>query len=270
MKPTLNLVEQLLALGRRYQDLGQGRDALRVFTRLTGFRELPAQAAEEAQVRLAELQLKRRKYARARRHLAVALRFQPDNARYHYLLAGALRAGDRGNLEKAAEHYRRALELDPESVKCLVEFGLLAVRMGRVEEGLASLRRAVERAPDDAGVVGKLAKGLRLAGRSDEARAALRAALFRNPRTPRFRQLWDEFRAQHLRREQEAERMNRQKLRARDDGPVILRFVRLTADAAPAAEGQGPPTILRHDEGAPPAGPHSHWPARRSDQRHVQ
>ena len=62
MSPTLNLVDHLLALGRRYQDLGQGRDALRIFTRLSSFRELPAEAAEEAQARLAELQLKRRKY----------------------------------------------------------------------------------------------------------------------------------------------------------------------------------------------------------------
>jgi tetratricopeptide (TPR) repeat protein len=271
MKPTINLVDQLLVLGRRYQDLGRGRDALRIFTRLTGFRELPAQAAEEAQVRLAELLIKRRNYRRARRHLAIALRFQPDNARYHYLLAGALRAEDRGNLEEAAEHYRRALELDPDNVKCLVEYGLLAVRRGRTEEGLASLRRALERAPNDAEVVAKMAKGLRLAGRSDEARAALRAALFRNPRSPRFRKLWDEYQAQHLRREQEAARMNRQRLRGRDDGPVLLPFVGYTTkDQSSAAEGQGSPTILRHDESSPLVGPHSHWPARRSDQRHVQ
>jgi tetratricopeptide (TPR) repeat protein len=268
MNPTLNLVDHLLALGRRYQDLGQGRDALRIFTSLSGFRELPAEAAEEAQVRLAELQLKRRKYGRARRHLAIALRFQPDSARYHYLMAGALRAGDRGNLEKAAEHYRRSLELDPENVKCLVEYGLVAVRLGQTEEGLARLRQAVERAPDDAEVVGKLAKGLRLAGRSDEARAALRAALFRNPRVPRFRKLWDEYQYQHLRREQEAGRMGRTGPRLHDGEPVLLPFLRVTA-SSPATTEAGSPTILRHDEAAPVVGPHSHWPARRNSQRHA-
>src|SRR5262249_35485974 len=144
MKPTLNLIDQLLVMSRRYQDMGQSRDALRVLTSLSGFRELPSEAAEEAQVRLAELNLKRRKYGRARRHLAIALRFRPDCARYHFLMAGALRAEDRGNLEKAAEHYRRAVELDPEQVEYLTEYGLAAVRLGRTEEGLASLRQAVE------------------------------------------------------------------------------------------------------------------------------
>jgi tetratricopeptide (TPR) repeat protein len=268
MKPTLNLVDHLLALGRRYQDLGQGRDALRIFTRLSSFRELPAEAAEEAQVRLAELQLKRRKYGRARRHLAIALRFQPDSARYHFLLAGALRAGDRGNLEKAAEHYRRSLELDPDNVKCLVEYGLVAVRLGQSEEGLARLRQAVEHAPDNAEVVGKLAKGLRLAGRSDEARAALRAALFRNPRAPRFRKLWNEYQYQHLRREQDARRMDRAGPHLYDDEPVLLPFLGITKDT-PATTDAGSPTILRHDESAPAVGPHSHWPARRNKQRHV-
>jgi Flp pilus assembly protein TadD len=268
MKPTLNLVEHLLVLGRHYQELGQGRDALRIFTRLSGFRELPAEAAEEAQVRLAELQIKRRKYGRARRHLALALRFQPDSARYHYLLAVALRAEDRGNLEKAAAQYRRALELDPANVKCLMEYGLVAVRLGRTEEGLARLRQAAERAPDDVEVVGKLAKGLRLVGRSDEARAALRAALFRNPRSPRFRGLWNEYQYQHLRREQEAGRMNRQGLRRLGGEPVLLPFVRVTT-GSPATAGEGAPTILRHDEPASAVGPHSHWPARRTGQRHV-
>ena len=55
MNTTLNLVEHVLAMGRRYQELGRHRDALALFTRLSGFRELPADAAEEAQARLAAL-----------------------------------------------------------------------------------------------------------------------------------------------------------------------------------------------------------------------
>src|SRR5262245_33343835 len=158
MNATLNLVDHLLAMGRKYQELGRHRDALTLFTRLAGFRELPAEAAEETQARLAELQLKRRKYVRARRHLTAALRHQPASARYHYQMATALQAEDRGNLEQAAEHYRRALDLEPGYVKCLTDYGLLAVRLGRVDEGLARLREAVERDPEDAEVVAKLIK----------------------------------------------------------------------------------------------------------------
>ena len=39
MNATLNLVDHLLAMGRKYQELGRHRDALNLFTRLAGFRE---------------------------------------------------------------------------------------------------------------------------------------------------------------------------------------------------------------------------------------
>jgi Tfp pilus assembly protein PilF len=263
MNATLNLVDHLLARGRKYQELGRHRDALNLFTRLAGFRELPAEAAEEAQARLAELQLKRRNYVRARRHLTAALRHRPASARYHYQMATALQAEDRGNLEQAAEHYRQALDLEPGYVKCLIDYGLLAVRLGRIDEGLARLREAVERAPEDAEAVGKLVKGLRLAGRGDEARTAIRAALFRNPRSPRFRKLWNDFQFQQLRQRRAAERLEREAAGPLGEGPVLLPF-RRPADAPPA--GGASPTILCREAGPLPP----HRPRRRPGQRNVQ
>jgi tetratricopeptide (TPR) repeat protein len=260
MTATLNLLDHLLSMGRRYQDLGRTRDALRVLGRLASFRELPADAAEETQVRLAELQLKRRKFARARRHLAAALTYRPDSARLNHLMASATQADDRGDLDRAGDYFRRALELEPERVPCLAEGGLLAVRLGQTEEGLALLRRAVEREPDNADVVAKLVKGLRLAGRGEEARAALRAALFRNPRSPRFRRLWDEYQFHHARQRQEGER-RRRRLRMGDDGPAVLPFVRVLRDEPAGVRRDGPATVGR---------PHLPRPTRRADQRHVQ
>jgi Tfp pilus assembly protein PilF len=255
MNSTLNLVEHVLAMGRRYQDLGRHRDAVRLLTRLSGFRELPAGAAEETQARLAEIHLKHRRFVKARRHLAAALHHNPGNARYHYLMAAALHADDRGDLQRAATHFRKALQLDPSNARCLAEYGLLALRLGRTDEGLSRLHQAAECAPDDPGVVGKLAKGLRLAGKGEEARKALRAALFRNPRAPRFRKLWTEFQLESLRRREATRTAG-----AEDEGggPVLLPFVRVVP-SAPAAEVS--PTILRADEGRGP---------RRSDQRNVQ
>jgi tetratricopeptide (TPR) repeat protein len=255
MNPTLNLVDHVLGMGRRYQEAGRTTDALRVLTRLAGFRELPAEAAEEAQSRLAELQIRRRKYGRARRHVAAALRHRPGSARYHYLMATAARAEDRGDLDRALEHYRRSLELDPRQVKCLVEFGLLAVRLGETEEGLRRLREAVEQEPGNADAVAKLAKALRLAGKSDEARAALWAALLRNPRSPRFRQLWNEYRYRQLLRRQAAEHRGEAPAAADDAGPVVLPFVPVSA--APRAPRRA---------GRPPVPRAGRWP----DQRHVQ
>jgi Tfp pilus assembly protein PilF len=265
MKATLNLVDHVLALGRRYQEVGRHRDAVTLLTRLSHFRELPVEAAEEMQGRLAELHLKRRKYRRARRHLTAALRLQPNNARYHYLLATAVQADDRGDLERAAEHFRRALQLDPQHAKCLADYGLLLIRLGQVEEGLARLREAVEKAPADAEVVAKLVKGLRLTGRTAEARAALHAALFRNPRSPHFRKLWDEFRFQQARRE--TERGPRGTKAAQEEEPVLLPFVRLRGAEKPAPSGR---VDSSHDEAGTVLPSPLTRLARRADQRNVQ
>ncbi len=267
---TLNLVDHLLSAAARCQEQGRLREAVRLLTRLAGFRELPAEVAEQTQARLAEVHLKRRKFKRARRHLAAALQHAPEEARYHYLMATALVHDVDGDLERAADHYRRSLELDPEPVKCQSEYGLLQVRLGQTEEGLERLRGAVDQAPADADAVAKLAKGLRLSGRSEEAGAALRAALFRNPRVLRFRKLWNEFQFQQLRQRQDQERLRRTAAR-RQDNAVILPFVRPTEQpSAPNVEPKSlgtervpslrtPGTEFR----SPVLGP-------RGDQRHVQ
>src|SRR5579862_5926441 len=139
---TLGLVDHLLSRGRYFQQLGRTLDALRILGRLTGFRELPPAVAEEAQFRLGELQLRRKKHARARRHLAAALRHAPDNPRYHFQLARALESDRDGDLARAAEHYRNSLALDPAQTDCLCAYGRLALRLGRTEEALDCLRAA--------------------------------------------------------------------------------------------------------------------------------
>jgi tetratricopeptide (TPR) repeat protein len=273
---TLNLVDHLLSAATCCQEQGRLREALRLLTRLSDFRELPASVAEQTQARLAELQLKRRKFKRARRHLAAALQHAPDEARYHYQMATALVHDRDGDLERAAAHYRRSLDLDPEPVKCQYEYGLLQVRLGQTEDGLQRLRRAVDENPANADAVAKLAKGLRLAGRTEEAAATLRAALFRNPRVPRFRKLWNEYQFQQLRQQQDVERVRRAAAR-RQANAVILPFVRPGDQAAMIK-------APRCDEPAITAPPHTRIPltstphpmlgerreGQRSDQRHVQ
>ncbi len=264
MTTTLNFLDHLLSLGRKYQEIGRFADAETVLGRLSGFRELPAATAEEAQARLAELHLRRRRFGRARRCLSAALAHQPDSARYHLLMATALQADDRGDLERADEHFRRSLELDPKQVKCQSDAGLLAVRLGRIEEGLSRLRRAVEQAPDDVEAVRKLVKGLRLADRGDEARDALRAGLFRNPRNPRFRRLWQEYQFKQLRRRQQGARRVHQSTASGE--PILLPFCRSESGATATPL----PETLRLDGPALVAPPHARRPARRPDQRRVR
>ena len=155
MSTTLNLTDRLLAMGRKFQELGRDQEALHILGRLAGFRQLPAEISEESQVRLAELLLRCGRYVRARRHLTAVLVQRPDSARYHYLMASAHNGDAKCDPQRAAEHYRKSLQLDPGQPRCLGEFGLLALRLGCTEEGLASLRRAVELAPDDPEEIGR-------------------------------------------------------------------------------------------------------------------
>jgi tetratricopeptide (TPR) repeat protein len=217
MQATLNLFEHVLGRARRLQGLGRPREAGQLYRRLANFRELPPDVAEETQARLAELHLRRRRYGAARRHLAAALVLRPDGARYHYLMATALQADEGGDLERAAFHLARAVELAPDRVRYRCEAGLLAVRRGDAEGGLALLRQAAGQAPEQPEVVGRLVKGLLLAGRPDEARSAVRAALFRAPRSPRLRKLSHDLEFQLLRRDADQS--------AEPAGPVVLPFV---------------------------------------------
>jgi tetratricopeptide (TPR) repeat protein len=266
MSMTLNLIDRLLARGRTLQRLGRDRDALRLFRRLAQFRELPAAAAEEAQARLAEIQLDRRRYHRARRHLAAALRHQPDSARYHYLLATAVAAEDTGDPRRAAQHYRRSLQLDPRQPACLIDYGQLNIREGRLEAGLTCLRRAVELAPENVHAVRCLAEGLVKARRFEEARSVLRLALFRNPRDGRFRQLANDFQFRQAARTQKAERRARGKQTVAD-GPVLLPFRRPLRTEPRCSEAH----VIRQDSPTPLPPPHGPRPSsRQPDQRQAQ
>jgi tetratricopeptide (TPR) repeat protein len=265
MSRTLNLVDRLLARGRKLQALGRSQDALHVFGRLAGFRELPAEAAEETQATLAEIYRRYRNHEQVRRHLASALAYQPTSARYHYLMANALDLDEQGDPERAYEHYRRSLQLDPDQPQCLGEFGLLALSLGKDEEGIGALRRAVELAPDDPEAVGNLVEGLLELGEPEEARHLLQAALFRHPRHLGFRKLWSDFRFQQACEEQHAARQSSPSYSAENDKPTILPFVRL-APQAPKTRGR---KLVRRDGPAAPKPPHPPRHSQYPDRKHA-
>jgi Tfp pilus assembly protein PilF len=251
MSMTLKLIDRLAAMGRNFQRLGRDRDALQIFTRLAGLRDLPSNINEETQARLAEAYLGEARYTKARRHLTALLVQCPNSARYHYLMATAYERDERADPHRAAEHYRKSLELDPNQPRCLGEFGLLQLRLGETEEGIANLRRAVEIAPCDPEAAGRLAEGLRQLGQDTEARAALRTALFRNPRDGRFRRLWNDFQFRLL---HEQQRSHAAAIPATaNDVPYILPFVRpsATEQAGDRLVRRDPPTIVQ-----PPHAPH--------------
>ncbi|MBW8039426.1 MAG: hypothetical protein FVQ85_05450 [Planctomycetes bacterium] len=57
---------------------------------------------------------------------------------------------DRGDLFKALEYRRKALETDPDDANFLWSFGCMMMAVGRVEEGAAFVRKASEKAPNNA------------------------------------------------------------------------------------------------------------------------
>ena len=44
---------------------------------------------------------------------------RPDSARYHYLMANALNNDTKADPQRAADHYRKSLRLDPKQPACL-------------------------------------------------------------------------------------------------------------------------------------------------------
>jgi Tfp pilus assembly protein PilF len=266
MSTTLNMVDALLAKGRSLHELGRDRDAVQVLGRLSGFRDLPAEAAEDTQALLGEIHLEQRRYRKARRHLTAALRHQPDNFHYHRQMATALEADRKGDRERAAEHYRRSLELEPEQPMCRADYGLLAVQLGRQAEGLQDLRKAIEEEPANPGIVEKLVHGLRLAGDTAGARAALLAARFRNPRDARFRRLWENHQFRELHRAQQQQRRENDRREAEARGPVILPFKQPAATVPETVGGR----IIRIDRPSPLPSPHTPRPTHTNTRRHAQ
>ncbi len=267
MSRTLNLVRRLLAKGRNLHKLGFNHEALLLLSKLSSFRDLPAQVAEEVQRRLAAILLRQRKYARARHHLAALLLRRPDCPGYHHLMARAVAKDAKADPKKAVAHYRQALALAPDRPRCLADLGLAALRAGRPREGLRSLRRALELAPDNAAIVGKAVEGLGQRGRYREARRVLHAALFRNPRAPRLRRLWDDLRFREARAAQEADRRATAAVTAGDDAPVLLPFVPPPDGTTPARPAR---RLLRLDAAATLPHPHLPRALRRKDHKHAQ
>ncbi len=82
-----------------------------------------------------------------------------------------------GQLERAAQHYRKAMDLDPrlEDVPHNLAGTLLA--LGRPEQAIAAYQRNLEQNPDDPLVHGNLAKILRAEGETEQAALHYRRAL---------------------------------------------------------------------------------------------
>lgn len=117
-----------------------------------------------------------------------ALEFDPLHARAHLELGAAYATkaeylGMADLRERAQRSLRRALELQPDSVRAWRELGLVLLASGAESEGFDALRRAIELDPADAGAVGAMARALFIAhAQFDEAASWFERALEQNPK----------------------------------------------------------------------------------------
>lgn len=107
---------------------------------------------------------------------------EPYRAMFYNTLGTAL--AEAGRLEEAAEHYRRALEIQPGYVDAAANLGDVLARLGRAPDALDRLRRAVAASPDNAYFHDQLGRALAAAGQIDEALTHFRKAVALNPRDP--------------------------------------------------------------------------------------
>jgi tetratricopeptide (TPR) repeat protein len=263
MSKTLNLCEYLLYEGRRYSALGVDRRALRSFAHLIRLRDLSPEIAEETQICLAELSLKQRKFAKARRHLTAALAHSAANPVSHYLIATAHAEDPRGDRGLALYHYRQCLHLDPENAQYHCDAGLFALNFRRTREGICWLNRAAELAPDDAEILEEVIRGLQEYGRRDEAQILARSAFFRNHRNPRFQRLWHDFAFRQLEKRQCRLKTPQPIRRTIIENKVSLPFLKLTIETPTGRK------LVRQDGPSGPPKPHLPRIARLSDQMHA-
>jgi tetratricopeptide (TPR) repeat protein len=108
-------------------------------------------------------------------HYRKALEIEPDSANAHNNLGLAL-AG-RGRIDEAMLHYQRALKIEPDFALAHNNLGLALAGRGRIDEAIAQYQRALEIQPDFAMAHNNLGLALAGRGRIDEAIAHYRKAL---------------------------------------------------------------------------------------------
>jgi protein O-mannosyl-transferase len=112
-------------------------------------------------------------------HYRKALELAPDYNEAHYNLGLALK--DLGQFDEAIAEYEKALKLAPDHPDSHNNLGLLLARRGRVDEAIAHYRTALELKPDLAEPYNNLGNALLGRGRLDEAIAHYRKALELTP-----------------------------------------------------------------------------------------
>jgi predicted O-linked N-acetylglucosamine transferase (SPINDLY family) len=108
-----------------------------------------------------------------------AARLDPRDPEFLKSLGNAHKSA--GDLESAAQCYRRSLRVAPDYLPSLYNLGLVLSELKRFEEAEPCFRRVIEKAPDDTDACYELGLARRKLGRLQEAVAAYRRTLELDP-----------------------------------------------------------------------------------------
>lgn len=249
MNPSINLLERLLAQGRRLLDMGRRIDARRRLEKLLAFAEVTEAQRVEAHRMLGEIYADAQCFRKARRHLVAALGLNPNSAEIHFQLALTLDLDPDIEPKRAAKHFRKALENKPDEARYWSGYGQICLRLGKDKAAYGAFIAAADLAPNEIDIIDEIADGLCFLSREEEARSVLMAARFRLGHAADLERLWNRFRFLELHRKQQAARRSKE---LAEGAAVILRFV----PAKETSEPKGESGILRYDRPSRPA-PHS-------------
>lgn len=125
-----NISEQL---ARCYEELGRVDDAIETWRNTINTNPTHINSI----INLSELLLQTRRYDDAIEHLEAALAIDDRNTRVHGMLANAYHLT--GQLEKADQHARRAIELSPTYTPAVIERAAILADQGNVDEAIKQL-----------------------------------------------------------------------------------------------------------------------------------
>ena len=116
-------------------------------------------------------------------YFARAAAIRPDAHAYAHM---GFILQDKAQYKAAAEHYERALVLDPESSQILNNLGLVNDALGKYEDAIAYYKRALAIKPNNVEILSNFALTFKNLGRLDEAIACFKQALDIAPDHPQL------------------------------------------------------------------------------------